>query len=78
MNKLKILVVEDDANLGNLLAEYLNAKGYDATRAENGKEGLRAYKQGYFDFLILDVMMPVKDGFTLAREIRLIDTEICF
>lgn len=76
MSKLKILVVEDDPNLGNLLAEYLNAKGYDATRAENGKEGLRAYKQGYFDFLILDVMMPVKDGFTLAKEIRLIDSEI--
>ena len=75
MNKLKILVVEDDPNLGNLLAEYLNAKGYDATRAENGKEGMKAYRLGHFDFLILDVMMPVKDGFTLAKEIRARDTE---
>lgn len=76
MEKRKILVVEDDPNLGTLLTEYLNAKGYDATLAANGKEGLIAYTKGNFDFLILDVMMPLKDGFTLAREIRQQDTEV--
>lgn len=76
MSNLKILVVEDDPNLGTLLTEYLNAKGYDATLAANGKEGLIAYSKGTFDFLILDVMMPLKDGFTLAREIRAQDEQI--
>lgn len=71
--KTNVLVVEDDPNLGTLLTEYLNAKGYAATLAVNGKVGFEAYKKGAFDFLILDVMMPVKDGFTLAREIRATD-----
>ena len=68
--KLKILVVEDDPNLGSLLKEYLNARGHDATLATNGEQGLKAFRRGDFEFLILDVMMPVKDGFTVAKEIR--------
>lgn len=74
--QLNILVVEDDPNLGTLLSEYLNAKGYKATLATNGQEGYDLFKEQSFNFLILDVMMPIKDGFTLAKEIRQIDTEV--
>ncbi|MCB0791962.1 MAG: response regulator transcription factor [Flavobacteriales bacterium] len=70
---IRILLVEDDPNLGGLLAEYLKAKGYAVEHRVNGKEGLDAYHKGGFDLLMLDVMMPVKDGFTLAREIRRTD-----
>ncbi len=76
MKKLNILVVEDDPNLGTLLSEYLVAKGHNTTLRINGQEGLEAYAKGQFDFLILDVMMPIKDGFTLAKEIRAIDQEV--
>ncbi len=67
---LKLLLVEDDANLGRLLLEYLQAKGYAAELRTDGQQGKEAYLQGGYDLLILDVMMPVKDGFTLAQEIR--------
>lgn len=67
---IKLLLVEDDANLGNLLAEYLRAKGHEVELRTDGQQGWNAYVEGAFDLLILDVMMPVKDGFTLAREIR--------
>lgn len=76
--KIKILVVEDDPNLGTLLSEYLNAKGHEAVLRVNGKEGFDTFfkEKESFDFLILDVMMPVKDGFTLAREIRKVNATI--
>lgn len=67
---LKILLAEDDKNLGTVLKAYLDAKNYQCTLCVNGKEALENYKENEFDFLILDVMMPVMDGFTLAREIR--------
>lgn len=66
----KILLVEDDPNLGNLLKEYLEARDFDATLCVNGKEGLAAFKSKVFDLCLVDVMMPVMDGFALAREIR--------
>ncbi|HRH68298.1 MAG TPA: response regulator transcription factor [Flavobacteriales bacterium] len=66
----KLLLVEDDPNLGNLLVEYLRAKGYEADLRTDGQQGRSAYDKGGYDLLILDVMMPQKDGFTLAREIR--------
>lgn len=69
-NSLKILLAEDDKNLGTVLKAYLDAKNYQCTLCVNGKEALENYKENEFDFLILDVMMPVMDGFTLAREIR--------
>ncbi|MBK8340640.1 MAG: response regulator transcription factor [Flavobacteriales bacterium] len=72
----KLLLVEDDPNLGTLLAEYLRVKGFDVELRNDGAEGLKAYAQGAFDLLLLDVMMPVKDGFTLAREIRLKDQQV--
>jgi two-component system OmpR family response regulator len=68
--KLKILLAEDDNNLGNLLKEYLEAKNYSASWAKNGKEGFDLFKKGSYDLCLLDVMMPLKDGFTLAKEIR--------
>ncbi len=74
--KIKVLLTEDDPNLGMLLREYLNAKGYETTLAENGKIGYDKFAQGGFDICILDVMMPVKDGFTLAEEIRQTDKKI--
>lgn len=66
----KLLLVEDDPNLGNLLAEYLRAKGYETELRTDGQQGWLAYQKGGFDLLILDVMMPLKDGFTLAADIR--------
>ena len=70
MQKAKLLVVEDDPNLGQILQEYLEVKGYETRLATDGEEGLRAYKQAHFDLCLLDVMLPLKDGFTLAEEIR--------
>jgi two-component system OmpR family response regulator len=66
----KILIVEDDSNFGNILKEYLNLNDYDITLAKNGIEGFEKFKKEDFDLCILDVMMPYKDGFTLAKEIR--------
>ena len=74
--KIKVLLTEDDPNLGMLLREYLNAKGYETTLAENGKIGYEKFSQGGYDICILDVMMPVKDGFTLAEEIRQTDKQM--
>ncbi|MFN3342862.1 MAG: response regulator transcription factor [Flavobacteriales bacterium] len=75
-NTTNILLVEDDPNLGTLLKEYLNAKGFPTTLCTNGQLGFEAFCKGKFDFLILDVMMPVKDGFTLAKEIRKLNTKV--
>jgi len=74
--KINVLVVEDDPNLGIILSEYLEAKGYDTRLCVNGQEGFEAFTKGNFDFCILDIMMPVKDGFTLAKEIRKLDKHI--
>ena len=74
--KINVLLTEDDPNLGMLLREYLNAKGYTTTLADNGKKGYDEFAKGGFDICILDVMMPVKDGFTLAEEIRQTDKHI--
>mgnify|MGYP001547433260 CR=1 FL=1 len=72
----KILLAEDDPNLGKLLQEYLDAKGYTTVLATNGKEGGEQVRKGNFDLCLLDVMMPVKDGYTLAKEIRTINHDI--
>lgn len=69
-DKIKILLAEDDPNLGLLLEEYLSAKGYAVTLAVNGKEGFDMFCKHSYDLCLLDVMMPLKDGFTLAKEIR--------
>lgn len=67
---IRILLCEDDQNLGLLLSEYLSAKGFETTLAVDGVEGMKVFRRENFDFIILDVMMPNKDGFTVAKEIR--------
>ena len=76
MEKTKVLLVEDDSNLGNLLKEYLEAKGYSTVLAVNGKQGYDVFSKDKFNICILDVMMPIKDGYTLAKEIRAIDANV--
>ena len=67
---VKIMLCEDDENLGMLLREYLQAKGFSAELFPDGEAGYRAFMKQKYDICILDVMMPKKDGFTLAQEIR--------
>ena len=78
MNEIKyrILLAEDDENLGSLLQEYLQAKNYETDWVVNGEKAFRHFEQFHYDICLLDVMMPVKDGFTLASEIRLLNSEI--
>lgn len=73
---MKILLAEDDPNLGLLLQEYLQMKDYEVDLAINGDEAMGKFVQKKYDICIFDVMMPKKDGFTLAKEIRMSDTEI--
>lgn len=75
-DKLKILLCEDDENLGMLLREYLQAKGYETELCPDGEAGYRAFAKGKFDLCVLDVMMPKKDGFSLAKDIRQNNAEI--
>ncbi len=76
MSKTKLLIVEDDPNLGQILTEYLSLKGYDATLKPDGEEGIKAFYETSYDLCILDLMMPKKDGFTLAKEIRQVNSDI--
>jgi DNA-binding response OmpR family regulator len=73
MEKTKILLCEDDESLGMLLREYLQAKNYNVTLAPDGEAGYQLFTNDKFDLCILDVMMPKKDGFTLAQDIRKIN-----
>ena len=66
----KLLLVEDDDTLGYILKEYLEMKNFSVEWAKNGLEGLKAFKERYFDMCIVDVMMPQMDGFTMAEKIR--------
>lgn len=72
----KILLVEDDQNFGDVLRSYLEMHDYDVTLATDGVLGLEAFKKGSFDLCVFDVMMPRKDGFTLAKEVRERDLEV--
>jgi DNA-binding response OmpR family regulator len=73
----KILLVEDDPNLGLLLQDYLQLKGkFDVDLCKDGEEGLRSFTKKTYDLLILDVMMPKKDGFTLGKDVRRINAEV--
>ena len=74
--KLRILLCEDDENLGMLLREFLQAKGYAADLFSDGESGYKAFLKGKYDLCVLDVMMPKKDGFTLAQEIRTVNSEV--
>ncbi|MBK78087.1 MAG: DNA-binding response regulator [Flavobacteriaceae bacterium] len=66
----RILIVEDDPNFGTILRDYLTLNDYKVILAKNGIEGFEKFKINEFDLCILDIMMPYKDGFTLAKEIR--------
>lgn len=74
--KPQILYVEDDVNLGFVTKDNLDLKGYSTAYYKDGKAGLDAFKKGKFDLCILDVMLPEMDGFTLAREIRKINSDV--
>ena len=73
---IKLLVVEDDPNLGQILTEYLEIKGYAPVLCKDGEVGFETFREGKFDFCILDIMLPKKDGFSLAKEIRAIDKNV--
>jgi two-component system OmpR family response regulator len=66
----KILLVEDDQNFGDVLRSYLEMHDYAVTLATDGVQGIEAFKKSPYDLCIFDVMMPKKDGFTLAKEVR--------
>ena len=68
--KTNVLLAEDDPNLGTILKSYLEAKGFPTTLCVNGKEALNLFFKKNFDFCIVDIMMPIKDGFSVAKEIR--------
>ncbi len=74
----KLLLVEDEKNFGMVLRDYLNMNGFEVTLCENGELGLEAFKKDKFDLCIVDVMMPKKDGFTLASEIRELNKAVPF
>jgi DNA-binding response OmpR family regulator len=74
--KKKILLCEDDENLGMLLREYLNAKGFNTTLCADGELGYQAFVKDKFDLCVFDVMMPRKDGFTLAKEIKQLNKDV--
>ena len=74
--KTKILLAEDDENLGSLLKEYLQAKSYETHWLSDGEKAYKSFEKNRYDICILDIMMPNKDGITLAREIRMIDPEM--
>ena len=74
--KKKVLLVEDDPNLGMLLQEYLKHKDFDVDLKRDGVEGLFAFRKGSYDIVLLDVMMPKKDGFSVAEDIRKDDKDI--
>ncbi|HEX6913982.1 MAG TPA: response regulator transcription factor [Chitinophagaceae bacterium] len=74
--KYRILLCEDDQNLGIVLKNYLELNDYDVTLERDGRLGLAAFQREKFDICLLDVMMPNMDGFTLAEEIRDVDPDI--
>lgn len=74
--KQNILLCEDDENLGMLLREYLQAKGYNAELCPDGEAGYEAFISRKFDICVFDVMMPKKDGLTLAQDVRAVNSEV--
>lgn len=73
---IKILLVEDDFNLGFVIQDQLKSAGYHVTLCSDGVEGLQKFNEDAYQMCILDVMMPKKDGFTLAKDIRKINTDV--
>jgi two-component system OmpR family response regulator len=75
-NKVKVLLAEDDENLGSLLKEYLQAKSYETHWVTDGDKAFKSFEKNKYDLCILDIMMPVKDGYTLAKEIRTLNRDV--
>lgn len=73
---IDLLLVEDDIDLQKVLAQYLELSGFNVYTANHGKHGLKVFQENHVDLCILDVMMPVMDGFELAAEIRKLDREM--
>jgi DNA-binding response OmpR family regulator len=73
---MDLLLVEDDIDLQKVLAQYLELSGFTVYTANHGEHGLKIFKEKHVDLCILDVMMPVMDGFELATEIRKLDREM--
>lgn len=73
---VKILLVEDETNFGAVMKNYLEISDFDVQLCVNGSEGLKAFTGHDFDICILDVMMPEMDGFTLAKEIKLLNPDM--
>ena len=74
--ELRIFLCEDDENLGMILREYLQAKGFTTDLFTDGEAGLKGFSEAKYDICLLDVMMPKKDGFTLAQDIRQINPDV--
>jgi len=74
--QIRILLAEDDHNLGTILKAYLEAKGFPTTLCADGQEAYETFIKSNFNFCVLDVMMPVKDGFSLAKDIRKVDPKV--
>ncbi|MBL7903386.1 MAG: response regulator transcription factor [Bacteroidales bacterium] len=76
MPKAKILLVEDDLNLSAVLCDYLDMLDYETTLSADGEDGLEKFREGDFDLCLLDVMLPKKDGYSLAGEIRQLNDQV--
>jgi DNA-binding response OmpR family regulator len=74
--KALILLVEDDVNLGFVVQDTLKMSGYKVHLATDGKAGLKQFNENTYDLLLLDVMLPHKDGFTLADDVRKVNTKV--
>lgn len=74
--KARILLVEDDFNLGFVIQDLLKVEGYQVTLAKDGKEGLLQFNKSDYDLCLLDIMLPAKDGFSLAEDIRKLNDEV--
>jgi DNA-binding response OmpR family regulator len=74
--KIRILLVEDDASLGYVIKDSLEDKGFEVTHATDGNAGWQQFSKHFYDICLLDVNMPIKDGFTLAQQIRRKNTHI--
>lgn len=75
-SKIKLLLVEDDTNFGAVLKDFLSFNDYDVVHAVDGEDGWKKFNSDKYDLCILDVMMPKKDGFTLAKEIREVNKQV--
>ncbi|TKG90480.1 response regulator transcription factor [Puteibacter caeruleilacunae] len=75
---IRILLAEDDIDLGNVLSQFLQMSGYEVMLARDGEEALEYFKKEKADICVFDVMMPKMDGFTLAKHVRKLNSDVPF